>query len=451
MEGAAERWDAHYAAAARRNPLAGVRGLLAYNSVIDKVRRVDEDFLGRLPTPDEVPPLFAQEVEDLEDLAAGLAYSISHGLALEVLSSREVIRFLERVGGFEARPGGQVVTVARLLSAFDADRVHVHPDRFSWEIASLYEGTEARVPLDLGDGFEAVPAAEFYWECDPEVHYILEYPEGLAFVGAPAARANRFIAAPRTRVVFHREWERALPHAARGTDVFFLAGLNHMGEDFAEPFRRVRRHIETARRAHPDLVVHLEITSLPDLRKREAILQDIIPRVDSVGVNETELADLAFLLEHPEWEAVRRDPVRQLEALRLLRALGPRRVNMHTLGYYLTLSPNPPERVRDALLFAALVGGARAREGTVPGPGALSPLLQVPLAERGLQALEALADGLELQGSERQTLLTEGWAESADLVAVPTRMVRRPRYTVGLGDVISGASVFGEGWRDPQG
>ncbi|MFQ5907899.1 MAG: ADP-dependent glucokinase/phosphofructokinase [Thermoplasmata archaeon] len=440
------RWEEHYTAVSGRNPLRGTRALLAYNSVIDRVRALDGPWLDRLQAPKEVPPLFAKEAEDLDDLAEGLSHSVANGIALEVLCSDRVIEFLEETGGFENRPGGQVVTVARLLSDFGASRILVHPDRFNWELASFYHGTSAEVPLYIESGVEFTAAEDFFWECDPEVHYILEYPEGLAFGDGPSPRANRFIAAPRTRIRFHREWERALPEAGRVSDLFFLAGLNHMGGDFRQSFRRVREHIRAAKAANPKLAVHLEMTSTPDLRKREAILDEIVPLLDSLGVNEAELADLAFLLGLPDWEAVRRDPVRQLEALHLLRALGIQRVSMHTLGYSLTLSSHPAERVREALLFAALVGAERARQGRSPSPEAVPQALEAPLAEGGLSAMEALAENMGLHGRTRSAFLEDGWWSDEDLVMVPTRMVDRPRYTAGLGDTVSGAAVFGEGW-----
>ncbi len=440
------RWEEHYGVVSRQNPLRGTRALLAYNSVLDRVRLLDKPWLARLPSPTAVPPLFAKEVEDLEDLAEALAHSITHGLALEVLCSDGVIGFLKDTGGFEGRPGGQVVRVARLLSNFGAARILVHPDRFNWELASLYEGTSAQVPLRLAGGVEYALAEEFYWECAPEVHYILEYPKGLAFGDGPSPRANRLIAAPRTRIQFHPEWEQALSEAGRASDLFFIAGLNHMGEDFEESFRRVRDHIRTAKATNPKLAVHLEMTSTPDLRKREAVLDEIVPLLDSLSVNEAELADLAFLLGLPNWESVREDPVRQLEALHLLRALGVPRVNMHTLGYYLTLSAHPVERVRRSLLFAALVGTGQALLGRSPDPRVLPRALAVPLAERGLAAMETLARGMGLGDTARSAFLEDGWHRQEELVMVPTRLVNRPRYTVGLGDTISGAAVFGEGW-----
>ena len=69
------RWEEHYVAVSRQNPLRGARALLAYNSVIDRVRLVDQAWLARLPRPKAVPPLFAKEVDDLDDLAEGLSHS----------------------------------------------------------------------------------------------------------------------------------------------------------------------------------------------------------------------------------------------------------------------------------------------------------------------------------------------------------------------------------------
>ncbi len=440
------RWEEHYAAVAKKNPLKGTRAILAYNSVIDKVMRLDRNLLGRLKEPREVPPIYAKAAEDMSDLAEALSYSITNGLALEVICSSKVIRFLEKAGRYEDRLGGQVATVARLLSDFEADKIFVHPDRFDWKLASMYHSSRAEVPLRIGETVEYVKSEEFYWDCSPEAHYILEYPAGLSFGNGPAPRASRFIAAPMTKILFHTEWERALPTVSKECDIFLLAGLNHMGEDYEESFERVRKHIRSAKASNPSLIVHLEITSVANLKKREDIVSDIVPLVDSVGFNETELADIAFLLGLPGWERVRRNSVYQLEAMQLIRALGVRRVNMHTLGYYMALSPNPSEEVRESLLFAALVGGARASLGRGPRPEEVAKALELALSERGVRELERLDKLMRLKGIDRRELLEEGWCRDDGLVVVPTKIADDPRYTVGLGDTISGASVFSERW-----
>lgn len=442
-------WEEKYEAASKGNPLEGVRGLLAYNSVIDKVLSLDEGVLARLREPKQVPPIFAKAADDLQDLAEGLCYSISNGLALEVICSEKVIRFLESMGDYEERPGGQVLTVARLLSDFAAGGIFVHPDRFSQKMASLYRGVEAKVPLDAGEGegVRYVKAEDFHWDCTPEAHYILEYPKGLSFGGGPSPRANRFIAAPETRIIFHDGWEASLPTVCKECDLFFLAGLNHMGEDYEDSFQAVREHLLIAKAANPTLKVHVEITSVPDLMKREAIIDRVLPLVDSVGLNETELADIAFLQGLPSWEKVRSDPVYQLEAMHLIQALGVKRVNMHTLGYYLCLSPNPVKEVRNTLLFAGLVGTARAATGRSPRPADICVARKFPLSQKGKKGLARLGDLMALKGFSRREMVEEGWCPEENLVAVPTMLVSRPGHTVGLGDTISGAAVFSERWE----
>lgn len=440
-------WEGKYETASRKNPLKGVRGLLAYNSVVDKVLSLGEDILAKLQEPKQVPPIFAKAADDLEDLSEGLCYSISNGLALEVICSQKVMSFLEAVGDYEERPGGQVLTVARLLSDFAAGGIFVHPDRFSRKLASLYHGVDAEVPVDAGEGVEYVKAEEFHWDCTPEAHYILEYPRSLSFGGGPSPRANRFIAAPESKILFHSEWEASLPTVSKECDLFFVAGLNHMGEDYEDSFQTVREHIQIAKAANPSLKVHVEITSVPDLMKREAIVDRILPLVDSVGLNETELADIAFLQGLPGWEKVRGDPVYQLEAMHLIRALGVRRVNMHTLGYYLCLSPNPVEEVRSNLLFAGLVGAIRASTGRSPRPEDIPMAEKLPLSERGMKELGRLGDLMALKGFDRREMIEEGWCPEENFVAVPTKLVSSPGYTVGLGDTISGAAVFSERWK----
>ncbi len=439
-------WESRYEAASKRNPLKGVRGLLAYNSVIDKVLSLDEDILARLKKPRRVPPIFAKAADDLEDLAEGLCYSISNGLALEVICSPKVIAFLEGMGDYEERPGGQVLTVARLLSDFAAEAIFVHPDRFSRKLASLYHGVDADVPVHTGDGVEYVRAEDFHWDCTAEVHYILEYQRSLSFGGGPSPRANRFIAAPESKILFHEGWEASLPSVSKKCELLFLAGLNHMGEDYEDSFQVVREHIQIAKAANPSLKVHVEITSVPDLMKREAIIDRILPLVDSVGLNETELADIAFLQGLPGWEKVRSDPVYQLEAMHLVRALGVGRVNMHTLGYYLCLSPNPVEEIRSSLLFAGLVGAIRASTGRSPRSEEIPMAAELPLSERGVKELGRLGDLMALKGFDRRKMVEEGWCPEENFVAVPTKLVSSPGYTVGLGDTISGAAVFSERW-----
>jgi ADP-dependent phosphofructokinase/glucokinase len=435
-------WEDLYRRAAEGNPLAGTRCILAYNSVLDLVKTLDEEALGRLPLPSGPPDAFPAEPDDLRGLGECLAYAMTRGIALEVLCGDGVMKALEDLGPFEVRPGGQVVNIAILLSNFGAHRILVHPDRFDERIARLYEGVNAVVPRRGRAGLELIPARDCWWECNPEVHLILEYPKGLAHGGPPAPRANRIIAAPRTKVEFDPDFEECLPEMAKACDRAILAGLNHMGSDVGRAYGTVRRHIGTLREANPSVKIHLEFTSMQGVDRRAAALREVLPMVDSAGLNEAELAEVAQVLGLPAPDRVRGDVVAQVEALEAMRALGVRRLHLHTLGYYLCLTPNDGVGVRRALLFSALVAAARALWGRVPTPSDLGAALQVPTSPHGLSRLRTLGECLgHAPGNPPAGIFAD-----CGLVGIPTKVVETPKATVGMGDFISGSAFVAEEW-----
>ncbi len=439
-------WEELYRQAAAINPIEGSSCIVAYNSVLDLVRRVDRNFLSALPVPTDPQGFDGRDPEVLEDLAQALAHSMAHGSALELLCSDAVMGALVALGPHEVRPGGQVVNIAMALSNFGASRVVVHPDRFDERVAALYKGTNALVPRPGPGGLEFVAASNFFWDCDPEVHIILEYGKGDAFRGPPAPRANRLIAAPRTAVQFHPEFEECLAHVARLCNRTILAGLNHVGHDHLEAYRVVQRHIETIRDANPGMQIHLEFTSMQREERREALVREILPLVDSTGLNEVELAEVAQVLGGPNPQAIQGDIIAQLRAIRALQGLGVARVHLHTLGHYLCATPNDPRGCRTALLFSALVAAGRALRGKAPGPPDLPEALSVPLSDAGLAQIGRLADYLVEHGVEADRLASEGLQPEEGLVIIPTKVVERPEITVGLGDVISGSAFVAEPW-----
>lgn len=444
-----EFWEELYARVGRGNPLRGCRCLLAYNSVLDLVRGVDEEFLAALPTEGLDPSTFSPEPQDLRGVAQALAYSMAHGAALELLCPPELLDRLQALGPHEVRPGGQVVTIATLLSNFSAHRVVVHPDRFDPRVAALYSGTNAVVPRPRKGGLEFIPASTYSWDCQPEVHVILEYAEGQQLPDGPQApRANRLILAPTTPVQFHPEFEDSLAHVALACDRAILAGLNHMGHHFEESYAVVRRHIETLRSANPALRIHLEFTSMQREEKRGAVLRDLLPLVDSAGLNEVELSEAVQALGAPWYREARHDIVAQLRAIRMMQNLGVPRIHLHTLGYYLCATDNHPEACREALLFSALVAAAAALRGRVPNPRDIPEALAVPVSGHGLDRLCALGEHFTEKGLAGDAFAATGILEPEGLVLVPTKVVERPRTTVGLGDLISGAAFAVEPWKE---
>jgi len=338
-----------------------------------------------------------------------------------------------------------VAIIANLLSKFQRSAVIVHADRFDARAAALYRKTKALVALPSHDGMRVIPAEKFVEEVEPEAHYIFEYGTGTAFASGRAGRNNRMIACPTTPIEFQTDWEEVLPELAPLVDVAFLAGLNHMGDDYEGAFARVAEHIRLLRLGNPRITIHLELTSTQELMKLERILDIVVRKVDSVGLNEGELRDVMDCLGHkPE-----RGPLGQVEGMLALMGLGPKRVHLHTMGYYLCKVRGKEEPTRDGMLCGALVGAAAALKGGIPGPKDLDAAMRVPVSKRGLDMLKAFEQVWLRQDSDE--LATKGYLEGFGLAAVPTKVVSEPKGTVGLGDMVSSSSLAAElAFRNPR-
>lgn len=429
-------WEALYRKAKDAKPLEGCKALLAYNTVLDRVVKVDAPLLSKLPKPSASRR--PRRIKSLQDLADNLAFSIRSNIAMEVVCEPEAFEAISKLSPHREQIGGQTAIVANLLAKFRRSTVIVHADRLDARAASLYEGTNALVAIPSKDGMQLVPAPGFVGAATPEAHYIFEYSIGTSFASGKAGRNNRLIACPTTPIAFQKGWDEILPQVAPLVDFAFLAGLNHMGDDYENAFERVAQHVRLLRSGNPDIMIHLELTSTQELRKLERILDIVVRKVDSVGLNEAELNDVMGCLGHrPE-----RGPLGHVEGMLALMGLGPHRVHLHTMGYYLCKVRGTEQPSRDGMLYGALVGAAAALKGGIPGPRDISAGAKVPVSQRGIDLLKAF-EQVWLQ-SDSEELATKGYLEGFGLAAVPTKVVAHPKGTVGLGDMISGASLAAE-------
>ena len=420
----------------RANPLRACRALLAYNTVLDRVVRLDAELLSKLPKPSGSRR--PRRVRGLQDFADALAFSIRHNSAMEVVCDPKAFAQVSRLGPYREQIGGQVAIVANLLSKFEKSIIIVHADRFDSRAAALYRGTKALVATSSSDGLKIVPAEEYLSRSEPEIHCIFEYTIGTAFATGTAGRSNRLIVCPSTPIEFQENWEDILPEVATMVDFAFLAGLNHMGDDYEAAFQRVAEHIRLLRSGNPNITIHLELTSTQDMMKLEKVLDFIVRKVDSVGLNEAELMDILDCLGH----IPHRGALGHVEGMLAIMGLGPSRVHMHTMDYYLCKTRGKEEPARDGMLYGALVAAAAAYRGGIPGLKDLQASMRIPVSERGVNMLKAFEQVWLQQDSDE--LATKGYLEGFGLAAVPAKVVPAPRGTVGLGDMISSASLAAE-------
>lgn len=278
------------------------------------------------------------------------------------------------------------------------------------------------------------PAEAVRPEDPTPIHFIFEYEAGLIVPFADrtlaTTQANRVIVPYNpinARLPLDPCFFTAVADPANRVRRVLVSGYNQI-PDRATASARIATTvaaIDAWRRARPGLIVHLELAATPEPSVLGAILDELAPHVDSVGLNADELDTVLAMWGESPAHGI--DEV--LDGLTALhRRLGRPRVGLHTQDYCLSLTRVDPTAERDALRYAALVAGTRARIGAFPTPSDLRATLDdatpstagVAFIQR-LADLVGLKDGIARYGS--------GW-----LVAVPTFALAAPVGTVGLGD-----------------
>ena len=139
-------------------------------------------------------------------------------------------------------------------------------------------------------------------EVEEDVHLILEYDLGARWGPYSSPRANRFIV--------HNDHSNMLLESLEGfedvvsqfkPDLLIVGGLQMLDNFVFDDEIRTNRlqQLEQLLRSLPDSTkIHFEMASFSEQKLLEEILQYVIPYVDSIGMNEQELANLYSLLVH---------------------------------------------------------------------------------------------------------------------------------------------------------
>ena len=447
-------WDALYSSAFEgvRGRIGGVgRVLLAYNTNIDAIKYLDgKDLEGRVEKAGKEEVLRYSEglpgrIENVPQLLGSILWSIRRGKAAELFVESCSTRFyMKRWGWDELRMGGQVGIMANLLGGVYGVPVIAHVPQLSRLQADLFKDGPIYVPKLEGGKVKLVHPRDFGGDEESCIHYIYEFPSGFRVFDFEAPRENRFIGAAddyNTTLFIRDEFREGFGEISESASLAVMSGLQALTkENYREPFEIIGEHLEVLNEL--GIPVHLEFAFTPDETVRKATL-DLLGKFWSVGLNEVELASIMEvmgekglaekLLAHDPV-----DPIAVTEAmLKLAEKTGVRRIHFHTYGYYLALTEYRGTYVRDALLFAALAAAAKAKLGDVRSIDDVVKAMDVPVNEKAKPVEEALS---------REYGMKAGIAEleNYQLAFVPTKIVERPKSTVGIGDTISSSAFVGE-------
>lgn len=446
---------------------------VAYNSNIDAIKHLSEADVSELFglfEPTEIQKKVAEyprEIKDPLDLLARLVISMRDGKAAEVPTyTGESHEWLKEHLGFDyARMGGQAGIITNLLSNLSLKKVVAYVPRLSEEQAGYFtESENVFYPVvEEGKLFLKQPKKAFKPGIESKVNWILEYSKdmnvncgGIAF---KVPRDNRLIISSRPkwlRLDMDKQVYSRLDSLGP-LDGAILSGYQMIKEKYEDGstyeayLESSVRVIEKLKSLNPEMRIHVELTSIQNRVIRKAILEEIVAgHVHSLGLDTVEVANSLNVLGFEElaYAVIRKgeNGIMSLYqgAVKLLETLSLERVHVHCLGYYIcTLAKGHPltlKEHRDSLLFSSALAATKAIKGKVESLEDVEEAgLEVPVSERGLEDLENFK--LYCTGrkfcSPAEFSYGYIYGSDHDAVIIPSKVVEKPKATVGIGDTIS--------------
>ena len=455
-------WRTNYRAvqemAARKWRPEKERVFVAFNANIDTVHRLSEKKLEKIIGKSDAKKIISssknppKKIMSKEDFLANLIYTIKTSSAREIAcQNSEAAKWVdEYFPPKEERTGGQTGIMANFLVGLGIDVIAYTP-LLSEKQASFFNA-EVKFPLVKNSKFSMVAIKRASNSEQTKINRIFEFRNGFKLGNTTSCRANRFILASRpkgTEPFFSKELEAHIPEMFQGVNRVILSGYQSEKACNLAHFRKEKMQIKKIKKSNQKLMIHLEEAFISDKMLEKDIVEYIAKNVDSIGMNEVEVRQIASCVLQKK--VLEKYPKNTLEALYILGAkiakkLKLLRVHIHYLGFYIAIVdknyPVQPEKVRDALLYASLAAEARAKKGTLPSRNDISLQKLGGISEKGIQEIKALEKSLHLC----EGFLTTGICEMDNhhIIVVPTIISKHPKTTVGMGDVISSSAFAGE-------
>lgn len=453
--------------------LSGI--FVAYNSNIDAIKHLTEADISRLTglfneaDIQERIEEYPREIKDPLDLMARLIISMREGKAAEIPThTSDIHEWLKQHLGFDyARMGGQAGIISNELACLGIRKVVAYVPWLSKEQTEYFVDSDNLWHPSIENGKVVLkhPKAAFKPNLEPKVNWILEYSRGLhvdcnkrSFI---VQRDNRLIISSRPkwlRLDMDREVYEHLG-VIFPVDGAMLSGYQIMKEEY-EDGTTYKHYVESSvqvieklKSLNPELRIHVELTSIQNRVIRRAILADIVAKhVHSLGLDTVEVANALNVLGHEElsYSVIKKEEngITSLYqgAVQLLKDLSLERVHVHSLGFYIcVLAKDHPLSLkdhRDFLLFSSTVAAAKAFKGTVESLNDAEVGLDVPISSSGIKGLEEFKAYCVSRKLCTADEFDYGYlyGPDHDAVLIPSKVVEKPRATVGIGDAISAAA-----------
>ena len=445
---------------------------VAYNGNIDAIRHLTEEDLSKLfglfdeaEVQDRVA-VYPREIAEPLDFVARLLISMREGKAAEVPSyTADTHEWLKEHLGFDyARMGGQAGIISNLLARLELKKVVAYVPWLSEEQAEYFAATGniLHPMVENGAVFLKPPREAFKPEIDSKVNWIFEYSKDLKVTCAGSTfkvpRDNRLIISSRPKWLRLDMDKQIYDHldSLLPIDGAMLSGYQMIKEEYEDgsTYKDYVEHsvkvIEKLKSLNPELRIHVELTSIQNRVIRKAILTEIVARhVHSMGLDTVEVANALNVLGYEElsYSVIKKgeNGIMSLYqgAVQLMKDLDLERVHVHSLGFYICIlakgHPLTLKEHRDALLFSSVLAAAQAINGKIENLTEAEAGLEVPVSATGLEDIE----NFQLYCTGRKLCTSDEfeygyiYGPDHDAILIPSKVVDRPKATVGIGDTIS--------------
>ncbi|AAL81908.1 ADP-specific phosphofructokinase [Pyrococcus furiosus DSM 3638] len=427
----------------------------AYNANVDAIVNLNAEIIQRLIEefgPDKIKRRleeYPREINEPLDFVARLVHALKTGKPMAVpLVNEELHQWFDKTFKYDTeRIGGQAGIIANILVGLKVKKVIAYTPFLPKRLAELFkEGI--LYPVVEEDKLVLKPIQSAYREGDPlKVNRIFEFRKGTRFklgdevIEVP--HSGRFIVSSRfesiSRIETKDELRKFLPEIGEMVDGAILSGYQGIrlqysdGKDANYYLRRAKEDIRLLKK-NKDIKIHVEFASIQDRRLRKKVVNNIFPMVDSVGMDEAEIAYILSVLGYSDLAdrifMYNRIEDAILGGMIILDELNFEILQVHTIYYlmYITHRDNPlsEEELMRSLDFGTILAATRASLGDINDPRDVKVGMSVPYNERS----EYIK--LRFEEAKRKLRLKE-----YKVVIVPTRLVPNPVSTVGLGDTIS--------------
>ncbi|RXG34937.1 ADP-dependent glucokinase/phosphofructokinase [Methanohalophilus sp. WG1-DM] len=428
--------------------------LCGYNANIDAVYRITgrdvESILGEVDEKELLMKIERQPdiINSLEDFLAGLIHCMEYGRGAEwFIYSRDVLDFLKKRFFEEAeiRIGGNMGIMANVLSGLNVDMIVPNVVYLSGTQEALF----SKRGMVLPPKFESQRGEE-----EP-VHFVFDFRQGDNFDlygrRITVSRENRFIATfdkfnPQMTISsFFKQYATAHIGEMDGAVVSGFHMLQPSYPDdssFEEKLSPVLAQIDEWN-SMPGFFIHAELGHFATSDIARHVFLKLAGRVDSMGLNEDELATLTQKMGFGIEGIHEMDISAMFQAARnCIKGCLARALVVHTRDFVfcLSASDNLNEQKIDAIDFGLKCAAYFASSGLLPDRSKLEEWCsQFKRSEYGSLQVKRIKS---ITGARQYGFGICGIFNEYYFCAIPTLVVNEPAVTVGLGDTFTASSFL---------